>query len=37
MQKIGKDDSQLDGVVLEITSTNIKDFAPSSLFATTDP
>lgn len=35
--KGGKDNSQLDRVVLEINSTNIKEFAPSSLFPASDP
>lgn len=35
--KRGKDDSQLDRVVLEINSTDIKEFAPSGLFPATDP
>lgn len=35
--KRGRDDSQVGSVVLEINSTNIKEFAPSSLFPATDP
>lgn len=35
--KGGKDDSQLDWGVLEINSTNIKEFAPSGPFPATDP
>lgn len=35
--KMCKDDSQQDGVVLEITNINIKEFAPSGLFPATHP